>query len=45
MVKEDPELGKSPFKNAWVLDKLKAKRERITTIDIALLKLETPRCH
>ncbi|KAG1254966.1 hypothetical protein G6F68_010607 [Rhizopus microsporus] len=45
MVKEDPELGKSPFKYAWVLDKLKAERERITTIDIALLKLETPRCH
>jgi elongation factor 1-alpha len=45
MVKEDPELGKSPFKYAWVLDKLKAARERITTIDIALLKLETPRCH
>ncbi|KAG1351653.1 hypothetical protein G6F62_002919 [Rhizopus arrhizus] len=43
MVKEDPELGKSPFKYAWVLDKLKAKRERITTINIALLKLETPR--
>ncbi|KAG0871841.1 hypothetical protein G6F16_005603 [Rhizopus arrhizus] len=45
MLKEDPELGKSPFKYAWVLDKLKAERERITTIDIALLKLETPRCH
>ncbi|KAG0826837.1 hypothetical protein G6F18_009759 [Rhizopus arrhizus] len=45
MVKEDLELGKSPFKYAWVLDKLKAERERITTIDIALLKLETPRCH
>ncbi|KAG1307128.1 hypothetical protein G6F64_007054 [Rhizopus arrhizus] len=45
MVEEDPELGKSPFKNAWFLDKLKAERERITTINIALLKLETPRCH
>ncbi|KAG0842259.1 hypothetical protein G6F18_002875 [Rhizopus arrhizus] len=40
-----PELGKSPFKYAWVLDKLKAERERITIIDIVLLKLETPRCH
>ncbi|KAG0825657.1 hypothetical protein G6F18_010297 [Rhizopus arrhizus] len=45
MVKEDPELGRSPFKYTWVLDKLKAERERITTIDIALLKLETPRYH
>ncbi|KAG1137589.1 hypothetical protein G6F37_010788 [Rhizopus arrhizus] len=43
MVKEDSELGKSPFKYAWVLDKLKAEHERITTIDIALLKLITPR--
>ncbi|KAG1392210.1 hypothetical protein G6F60_012184 [Rhizopus arrhizus] len=42
MVKEDPELGKSPFKYAWVLDKIKVEHERITTIDIALLKLETP---
>ncbi|KAG1158870.1 hypothetical protein G6F37_005402 [Rhizopus arrhizus] len=41
----NPELGKSPFKYAWILDKLKAGRERITTIDIALLKFETPRCY
>jgi elongation factor 1-alpha len=28
---------------AWVLDKLKAERERGITIDIALWKFETPR--
>ena len=31
------------FKYAWVLDKLKAERERGITIDIALLKFETPK--
>jgi len=31
------------FKYAWVLDKLKAERERGITIDIALWKFETPR--
>ena len=29
------------FKYAWVLDKLKAERERGITIDIALWKFET----
>jgi len=39
--KESAELGKSSFKYAWVLDKLKAERERGITIDIALWKFET----
>jgi len=36
--KESAELGKSSFKYAWVLDKLKAERERGITIDISLWK-------
>merc|ERR1712179_671746 len=39
--KEAQEMGKGSFKYAWVLDKLKAERERGTTIDIALWKFET----
>jgi elongation factor 1-alpha len=39
--KEAAELGKSSFKYAWVLDKLKAERERGITIDIALWKFQT----
>jgi elongation factor 1-alpha len=39
--KEATEMGKSSFKYAWVLDKLKAERERGITIDIALWKFET----
>lgn len=39
--KEAAELGKSSFKYAWVLDKMKAERERGITIDIALWKFET----
>jgi len=39
--KESREMGKSSFKYAWVLDKLKAERERGITIDIALWKFET----
>ena len=31
------------FSLAWVLDKLKAERERGITIDIALWKFETPK--
>ncbi|XP_051970299.1 elongation factor 1-alpha-like isoform X1 [Xyrauchen texanus] len=34
-------IGKSSFKFAWVLDKLKAERERGITIDISLLKFNT----
>src|SRR4051794_18399441 len=37
------QMGKGSFKYAWVLDKLKAERERGITIDIALWKFETPR--
>lgn len=40
--KEAAEMGKGSFKYAWVLDKLKAERERGITIDIALWKFETP---
>lgn len=40
--KESAEMGKGTFKYAWVLDKLKAERERGITIDIALWKFETP---
>jgi elongation factor 1-alpha len=43
--KEAAELGKSSFKYAWVLDKLKAERERGITIDIALWKFESPKFH
>lgn len=41
--KESQELGKGSFKYAWVLDKLKAERERGITIDIALWKFQTPK--
>lgn len=41
--KEAQESGKGSFKYAWVMDKLKAERERGITIDIALWKFETPR--
>ena len=41
--KEASEKGKGSFKYAWVLDKLKAERERGITIDIALWKFETPK--
>ncbi len=34
-------MGKGSFKYAWVLDKLKAERERGITIDIALWEFET----
>ncbi|KAK0091830.1 hypothetical protein PV326_002646 [Microctonus aethiopoides] len=39
--KEAQEMGKGSFKYAWVLDKLKAERERGITIDIAMWKFET----
>jgi len=39
--KEATAMGKSSFKYAWVLDKLKAERERGITIDISLWKFET----
>lgn len=34
-------MGKTSFKYAWILDKLKAERERGITIDISLLKFNT----
>ncbi|XP_050406313.1 elongation factor 1-alpha-like [Patella vulgata] len=39
--REANEMGKGSFKYAWVLDKLKAERERGITIDIALWKFAT----
>jgi elongation factor 1-alpha len=39
--KEAQEMGKGSFKYAWVLDKLKAERERGITIDIQLMKFES----
>ena len=39
--KEAAEMNKQSFKYAWVLDKLKAERERGITIDIALWNFET----
>jgi len=39
--KEAQDMGKGSFKYAWVLDKLKAERERGITIDIALWKFKT----
>jgi elongation factor 1-alpha len=43
--KEAAEMGKTSFKYAWVLDKLKAERERGITIDIALWKFETKKVY
>lgn len=45
MEKEAELAGKSSFKYAWVLDKLKAERERGITINICLNKFETPNYH
>ena len=39
--KESADMGKGSFKYAWVLDKLKAERERGITIDISLFKFQT----
>merc|ERR1712087_101009 len=39
--KEANEMGKGTFKYAWVLDKLKAERERGITIDIVLWKFQS----
>ncbi|CAF4861898.1 unnamed protein product [Rotaria sp. Silwood1] len=43
--KEAAEIGKGSFKYAWVMDKLKASRERGITIDISLWKFETNAYH
>jgi len=39
--RESKEIGKGSFKYAWVLDGLKAERERGISIDIALWKFES----
>ncbi|CAF5180142.1 unnamed protein product, partial [Rotaria magnacalcarata] len=39
--KEATEIGKGSFKYAWVMDKVKASRERGMTVDISLCKFET----
>ena len=39
--KEAKEKGKGAFKYAWIMDKLKAERERGITINISLWKFET----
>ena len=36
-------LGKISFKYAFIMDKLKSERERGITIDISLMKFETPK--
>ena len=43
--KEAAEQGKSSFKYAWVMDKLKSERERGITIDISLWTFESPKYH
>ena len=43
--KEAAEAGKSSFKYAWVMDKLKSERERGITIDISLWQFESPKYH
>ncbi|RHN81179.1 putative protein-synthesizing GTPase [Medicago truncatula] len=43
--KEAAEMNKRSFKYAWVLDKLKAERERGVTIDISMSKFETTKYH
>jgi elongation factor 1-alpha len=42
---EAKDMGKASFKYAWVMDKLKAERERGITIDIALWKFESKNKH
>jgi len=43
--KDAESIGKGSFKYAWVLDRLKAERERGITIDITLWKFETAKFH
>jgi len=40
---EAKKMGKTTFKFAWVLDRLKEERERGLTIDLAFLRFETPK--
>ena len=39
--KESAEAGKATFKYAWLMDRLKAERDRGVTIDISLWKFES----
>ena len=41
--KESSQNGKGSYKYAWVLDNLKAERERGVTIDISLWRFESPK--
>eukprot|EP00547_Thalassionema_nitzschioides_P014533 CAMPEP_0194251686 /NCGR_PEP_ID=MMETSP0158-20130606/25940_1 /TAXON_ID=33649 /ORGANISM="Thalassionema nitzschioides, Strain L26-B" /LENGTH=441 /DNA_ID=CAMNT_0038988887 /DNA_START=14 /DNA_END=1339 /DNA_ORIENTATION=+ len=41
--KEARELGKSSYKYAWVVDNLKAERERGVSIDISVWSFESPK--
>merc|ERR1719240_977693 len=43
--KEAADIGKGSFAFAWVLDKLKAERDRGITINITLTKFETAKHH
>lgn len=43
--KEAAERGRGSFKYAWVLDNLKAERDRGITIDISLWQFESPKYH
>jgi elongation factor 1-alpha len=43
--KEANEIGKGSFAFAWVLDKLKAERDRGITINITLTQFETKKYH
>jgi elongation factor 1-alpha len=43
--KEAEQIGKGSFAFAWVLDKLKAERDRGITINITLTKFETEKHH
>ena len=39
--KESAEIGKGSFKYAWIMDRIKASRDRGITIDISLWKFES----
>jgi elongation factor 1-alpha len=43
--KEATESGRASFKFAWVMDKLKAERDRGITIDISLWQFESQKYH
>jgi elongation factor 1-alpha len=43
--KESAEVGKGTFKYAWIMDKVKASRDRGITIDISLWQFETAKFH